>query len=149
MVTLIVLVACWFILAKTQFGQHLYAIGGNFEASSRAGIPVQRTIIWVYIIAGLLAGIAGCLWAARFTSGAANAGETSLLNAIAAVVIGGASLFGGEGTIIGTVVGALIIATIQFGLVLLGVLPFWQFIAVGFVVILAVVVDQLGRNMGR
>lgn len=148
-VTLIVLLVCWFILSKTQFGQHVYAIGGNFEASERAGIPVQRTTIWVYTIAGLLAGIAGCLWAARFTSGAANAGETSLLTAIAAVVIGGASLFGGEGTITGTVVGSLIIATIQFGLVVLGVLPFWQFIAVGLVVILAVVVDQLGRNMGQ
>lgn len=148
-VTIIVLLVCWFILAKTQFGQHLYAIGGNFEAAVRAGIPVQRTIIWVYTIAGLLAGIAGFLWAARFTSGAANAGETSLLTAIAAVVIGGASLFGGEGTIVGTVVGSLIIATIQFGLVILGVLPFWQFIAVGLVVILAVVVDQLGRTMGR
>jgi ribose transport system permease protein len=147
-VTLIVLLVCWFILTKTQYGQHLYAIGGNFEASVRAGIPVQRTIIWVYTIAGLLAGIAGVLWAARFTSGAANAGEASLLTAIAAVVIGGASLFGGEGTIIGTVVGSLIIATIQFGLVILGVLPFWQFIAVGLVVILAVIVDQLGRDMG-
>ncbi len=148
-VTIVVLLVCWFILSQTQFGQHLYAIGGNFEAAVRAGIPVQRTIIWVYSIAGLLSGIAGCLWAARFTSGAANAGETSLLTAIAAVVIGGASLFGGEGTITGTVVGALIIATIQFGLVLLGVLPFWQFIAVGLVVILAVIVDQLGRNVGQ
>jgi ribose transport system permease protein len=149
MVTIVVMLVCWFILSKTQFGQHLYAIGGNFEAAVRAGIPVQRTIIWVYTIAGLLAGIAGCLWAARFTSGAANAGETSLLTAIAAVVIGGASLFGGEGTITGTVVGSLIIATIQFGLVILGVLPFWQFIAVGLVVILAVIVDQLGRTMGQ
>ena len=148
-ITLVVLLVCWFILAKTQFGQHLYAIGGNFEAAVRAGIPVQRTLIWVYTIAGLLAGIAGVLWAARFTSGAANAGEASLLTAIAAVVIGGASLFGGEGTITGTVVGSLIIATIQFGLVILGVVPFWQFIAVGLVVILAVIVDQLGRNMSR
>jgi ribose transport system permease protein len=149
MVTLVVLLVCWFILSQTQFGQHLYAIGGNFEAAVRAGIPVQRTTIWVYTMAGLLAGIAGCLWAARFTSGAANAGEASLLTAIAAVVIGGASLFGGEGTITGTVVGSLIIATIQFGLVILGVVPFWQFIAVGLVVILAVIVDQLGRNMSR
>jgi predicted ABC-type sugar transport system permease subunit len=148
-VTLIVLLVCWFILSQTQFGQHLYAIGGNLEAAVRSGIPVQRTIVWVYTMAGLLAGIAGCLWAARFTSGAANAGEASLLTAIAAVVIGGASLFGGEGTITGTVVGSLIIATIQFGLVILGVLPFWQFITVGLVVILAVIVDQLGRNMGQ
>ncbi len=148
-VTLIVTAICWFILSKTQFGQHLYAIGGNFEASVRAGIPVQRTLMKVYTFAAFLAGIAGVLWAARFTSGAYNAGETTTLNSIAAVVIGGASLFGGEGTIVGTIVGALIIGTIQYGLVLLGVVPFWQYVAVGLVVILAVIVDQFGRNMGK
>jgi len=149
LITLIVTLICWFVLAKTQFGQHLYAIGGNFEAAVRAGIPVQRTLIQVYIIAALLAGVAGSLWAARFTSGAANAGETTLLTAISAVVIGGASLFGGGGNIIGTVVGSLIIATIQFGLVVLNMPPFWQFIAVGVVVIGAVIVDQFGRTLER
>ncbi len=148
-VTIIVTAIIWFILAKTQFGQHLYAIGGNMEASVRAGIPVQNTLTKVYILAAVLSGIAGVLWAARFSSGAYNAGETTTLNAIAAVVIGGASLFGGEGTILGTVVGALIIATIQYGLVLLGVVPFWQFVAVGIVVILAVIVDQFGRTLGK
>lgn len=147
LVTIIVTLICWFILAKTQFGQHLYAIGGSFQAALRAGIPVNRTLIRVYIMAAVLAGIAGSLWAARFTSGAADAGETSLLMSIAAVVIGGASLFGGEGNIIGTVIGALIIATIQFGLVILGMPPFWQFIAVGVVVIIAVIVDQFGRTL--
>ncbi len=147
LITVLVTLVCWFILAKTQFGQHLYAIGGNFEAATRAGIPVKWTITKVYILAGVLAGIAGSMWAARFTSGAANAGETTLLFSIAAVVVGGASLFGGEGTIIGTVVGSLIIATIQFGLVLLGVVPFWQYVAVGMVVIVAVIVDQFGRTL--
>lgn len=146
-ITILVTIACWFLLAKTQFGQHLYAIGGNFDAATRAGIPVKRTITKVYVLAGVLAGIAGSLWAARFTSGAANAGETTLLFSIAAVVVGGASLFGGEGTVVGTVVGSLIIATIQFGLVLLGVVPFWQFVAVGAVVIVAVIVDQFGRTL--
>ena len=149
LVAIIVTIICWFILAKTQFGQHLYAIGGNFEASMRAGIPVSRTLIKVYILAGILAGIAGVLWTARFTSGAYNAGETTTFNSIAAVVIGGASLFGGEGTIIGTLIGALIIATIQYGLVVLGVVPFWQYVAVGIVLILAVIVDQFGRKMGK
>ena len=139
----------WFILAKTQFGQHLYAIGGNIEGAIRAGIPVQQVLIKVYILAAVLAGIGGVLWASRFSSGAYNAGETTTLNSIAAVVIGGASLFGGEGTIIGTIVGALILATIQYGLVLLGVVPFWQFVAVGIVVIVAVIVDQFGRALGR
>lgn len=147
--TTIVTLLFWFILAKTQFGQHVYAIGGNFEASMRAGIPVQRSLVKVYTISAVLAGVAGCLWAARFTSGASNAGEATLLTAIAAVVIGGASLFGGEGTVIGTIVGSLIVATIQFGLVILGVVPFWQFVAVGVVVIVAVIVDQFGRTIGN
>jgi ribose transport system permease protein len=149
LVTLMVTVVCWFVLAKTQFGQHVYAIGGSFEAAVRAGVPVGWTITRVYMIAALLAGVAGSLWAARFTSGAADAGETTLLTAIAAVVIGGASLFGGAGSVVGTVVGALIVATIQFGLVILNMPPFWQFIAVGVVVIVAVIVDQLGRGVGR
>jgi ribose transport system permease protein len=149
LMTILVTLVCWFVLAKTQFGQHVYAIGGSLEASTRAGIPVQRSIISVYTISAVLAGFAGLLWAARFTSGASNAGETTLLTAIAAVVIGGASLFGGEGTIVGTVVGSLIVATIQFGLVILGVVPFWQFVAVGLVVIVAVIVDQFGRTIGN
>lgn len=149
LITIIVTAVVWFILAKTQFGQHLYAIGGNREASIRAGIPVEKTLIKVYILAAVLAGIAGVLWTTRFSSGAYNAGETTTLTAIAAVVIGGASLFGGEGTILGTIVGALILATIQYGLVLLGVVPFWQFIAVGIVVIVAVIVDQFGRSIGK
>ena len=148
-VAIIVAVVCWFILAKTQFGQHLYAIGGNFEASMRAGIPVNRVLIKAYILAAVVAGIAGMVWTARFSSGAYNAGEVTTLNSIAAVVIGGASLFGGEGTIIGTVLGALIIGTIQYGLVLLGVSPFWQYVAVGLVVIFAVIMDQFGRKLGK
>lgn len=149
LITIIVTAVIWFILAKTQFGQHLYAIGGNMEAAIRAGIPVELTLIKVYVLAAVLSGIAGVLWSTRFSSGAYNAGETTTLNAIASVVIGGASLYGGEGTILGTIVGALIIATIQYGLVLLGVVPFWQFIAVGIVVIVAVIVDQFGRTLGK
>jgi ribose/xylose/arabinose/galactoside ABC-type transport system permease subunit len=148
-VTLVVTVICWFILAKTQFGQHVYAIGGNFEAATRAGIPVQRTLVKVYILASVLAGIAGIIWASRFTSGAYNAGETQTLTAVSAVVIGGASLFGGEGTILGTIVGALLIGTIVYGLVVLGMPAFWQYIAVGIVLIIAVVVDQFGRALGK
>jgi ribose/xylose/arabinose/galactoside ABC-type transport system permease subunit len=149
LVTVIVTAVVWFILAKTQFGQHLYAIGGNMEGAIRAGIPVQKTLIKVYTLAAILAGIGGVIWSTRFSSGAYNAGETTTLNAIASVVIGGASLYGGEGTILGTVVGALILATIQYGLVLLGVVPFWQFVAVGIVVIVAVIVDQFGRALGK
>ena len=147
--TIFVVAILWFLLSRTQFGQHVYAIGNSLDASIRAGVPVRRTLVWVYMISALLAGVAGVLWTARFTSGAANAGETTTLTSVAAVVIGGASLFGGEGTVTGTVVGSLIIATIQFGLVVLNVVPFWQYVAVGLVVIVAVIVDQFGRTLGR
>jgi ribose transport system permease protein len=145
--TLLVILVVWFVLSKTQFGQHLYAIGGNYQAAMRAGIPVKRTLIMVYIVSAILSGIAGSIWASRFTSGDSNAGVPSLLFAIAAVVIGGASMFGGEGTIIGTVIGALIIGTIQYGLVIVGVSAFWQYLAVGIIVVVAVIVDQFGRNL--
>ena len=143
-VTLMILLTmvCWWLLARTRFGQHTYALGGNAEAALRAGIPIQRRTIQVYLLSALLAAIAGVLYTTRFTNGAANAGDPLLLDSIAAVVIGGASLFGGEGTIIGTVIGALIIAVIQNGLVILAINPFWQFVAVGVVIILAVLVDQ-------
>lgn len=148
-VTILVVAVLWFLLSQTQFGQHIYAIGNNMDAATRSGIPVRRTLIWVYTISALLAAIAGLMWAARFTSGAANAGQTTTMDSVAAVVIGGASLFGGEGRIMGTVVGSLLIATIQFGLVMLNVSPFWQYVAVGTVVIVAVIVDQFGKTLGK
>jgi ribose transport system permease protein len=149
LITLVVIILIWFMLSKTQFGQHLYAIGGNYEASMRAGIPVKRALIKVYVISALLAGIAGVLWSTRFTSGDSNAGIPTLLFAIAAAVIGGTSMFGGEGTIIGTMIGAIIIGTIQYGLVIVGVSSFWQYLAVGIIVVIAVIVDQFGRTLER
>jgi ribose transport system permease protein len=100
----------------------------------------------VYTLAGMLAGFGGLLFTLRFATGNARAGETLLLTSIAAVVIGGASLFGGEGRMFGTIMGALTVATIDFGLVILGVEPYWQWIAVGLVVILSVIVDQMGAK---
>jgi ribose transport system permease protein len=140
--SIVLIVACWFVLSRTRFGQHTYAIGGNAEAALRAGISVRRHTIRIYVLSALMAAIAGLLYATRFTNGAANAGDPLLLDSIAAVVIGGASLFGGAGTIFGTVIGALIIAVIQNGLVILAINPFWQFVTVGVVIILAVLVDQ-------
>ena len=90
-----------------RFGQHTYAVGGNSEASLRAGIPVRRHVFRIYVLSATLASIAGFVYSMRFTNGAANAGDPLLLDSIAAVVIGGASLFGGAGTIFGTVIGAL------------------------------------------
>jgi ribose/xylose/arabinose/galactoside ABC-type transport system permease subunit len=141
--------ASWWLLARSRFGQHTYAIGGNAEAALRAGIGVQRHTIQIYLLSALFAAIAGLLYTTRFTNGAANAGDPLLLDSIAAVVIGGASLFGGAGTIVGTVIGALIIAVIQNGLVILAINPFWQFVTVGIVIILAVLVDQARARVIR
>ncbi len=146
LITVLIVFVMHYILSRTKFGQYTYAIGGNKNAALRAGVNVNRHTVLLYMLTALLAGVAGIVYTARFTAGAAQAGEPTLLNAIAAVVIGGASLFGGEGTIMGTVIGALIIAVIEFGLVFINVQPFWQFIAVGAVIILSVLVDQARRN---
>jgi ribose transport system permease protein len=141
-ITVVVVLVLHYVLSQTRFGQYTYAIGGNRMAALRAGVNLRRHLMKVYLIAAGCAGIAGILYTARFSAGAAQAGEPLLLDSIAAVVIGGASLFGGSGTIIGTVIGALIIAVIQYGLVFINVEPFWQFVAVGIVIILSVLVDQ-------
>ncbi len=113
---------------------------------SRAGINVRRITVLLYVLSAVCAGIGGILYTGRFSAGAAQAGEPLLLDSIAAVVIGGASLFGGSGTIIGTLIGALIVAVIQYGLVFINVEPFWQFVAVGVVIIISVLVDQSQRR---
>jgi ribose transport system permease protein len=141
-VGVIAVLICTWLLSRTKFGKHTYALGGGPEASRRAGIPVIRQLIKIYALSALLTAIAGILYVLRFTNGAADAGDALMLDSIAAVVIGGASLFGGEGTIVGTLIGTLIIAIIQNGLVIIGTNQYWQFIAVGVVIILAVLVDQ-------
>ena len=141
-VTAIVVAIAIFILRKTQFGRHTYAIGGSLEAALRTGIPVDRHIIQLYMLSASTAGIAGFLSTLRFTAGSAVIGDPLLLASIAAVIIGGVSLFGGAGTVMGTVIGALIIAVLTTGLVMLNVPAFWQFIVVGAVVIIAVLIDQ-------
>ena len=146
LLVIVVLICAW-LLSQTRFGRHTYAVGGSEEASRRAGIPVARHTILIYMLSALLASLAGVLYTMRFSNGAADVGDPLLLTSIAAVIIGGASLFGGEGTVLGTVIGALIIAIIQNGLIFLGINPFWQFIAVGAVIILAVLVDQAKKQL--
>ena len=149
-VTAVAVLVMHYVLAETRFGRFTYAIGGNREAAVRAGIDVRRHTVILYMIAGACAGLAGVIYTARFSAGAAQAGEPLLLDSIAAVVIGGASLFGGSGTILGTVIGALIIAVIQYGLVFIDIRPFWQFVAVGVVIIVSVLIDQSrDRLLGR
>ena len=135
-----------YLLSQTRFGQHNYAIGANEQAARRAGIDVRSHLTRLYILSAICAGVAGVLYAARFSAGAAQAGEPLILDSVAAVVIGGASLFGGSGTILGTVAGALVIAVIQYGLVVVNVQPFWQFISVGVVIIISVLIDQAQRK---
>jgi ribose transport system permease protein len=133
------------VLHATRFGRYTFAIGSNEESARRVGVRVDRHLIMVYALSGLLAGFAGVLSLAQFGT-TAIAGQTQTnLNVIAAVVIGGTSLFGGVGTIFGTVIGLFIPAVLQNGFVIVGVQPFWQQVAVGAVLIAAVYVDQRRR----
>ena len=131
---------------KTRFGRYIYAIGGNEEAARLSGIATNKVKIWVYTLAGILAAVGGILVTARLDSAQPNAGMSYELDAIAAVVIGGTSLSGGRGTILGTVLGALIIGILNNGLVLLDVSPFWQQVVKGMVILLAVIVDKSNKN---
>jgi predicted ABC-type sugar transport system permease subunit len=136
-----------YMLSQTRFGQHTYALGASKAAAKRAGIDIKALTLKLYLLSSIMAGVAGTMYTGRFTAGAAQGGEPLLLDSIAAVVIGGASLFGGSGTIWGTVAGALVIAVIQYGLVFINVEPFWQFIAVGAVIVVSVLVDQTQRRL--
>jgi ribose transport system permease protein len=149
LVTVLALLVLHYLLSQTRFGQYVYAVGGNRAAAVRAGIDVRRVTLGIYVLSAACAAIGGVLYAGRFSAGAAQAGEPLLLDSIAAVVIGGASLFGGSGTIVGTLIGALIVAVIQYGLVFINVEPFWQFVAVGVVIIISVLVDQAQRKGTR
>jgi ribose transport system permease protein len=134
------------ILAQTRFGRYTYAIGSNAEGVRRTGVNVDLHLIKVYALGGTLAGFAGFLALARFGTTSIGGHSTDNLDAIAAIVIGGTSLFGGVGTILGTVVGVFIPAVLRNGFVIVGVQPFWQQVAVGAVLIIAVYLDQLRRS---
>jgi ribose transport system permease protein len=136
-------VLTWVLLARTQWGRWIYAVGGDPDAARRVGIPVGRVLLSVYVLCGLGAGIAGLLVAGRTDAGSPTAGQLLELDAITAVIIGGASFFGGRGTVANVIAGALIIGVIRNGLNLLDVTPFWQSIAVGALVILSLELDVL------
>ncbi len=136
------------ILARTRFGLRTYAIGSNEVGARRAGIRVDRHLLMVYAISGFLAGIAGLLVTANFSSATPLAGANDELYAIASVVIGGASIFGGRGTIFGTVIGTAILSVLTTGLVLTNVAPFWQQVAIGVVVVAAVAIDRVRTKAG-
>lgn len=136
---------CWFILERTVLGRSMYAIGGNLEAARLSGLPVKKIQITVFALSGLFASLAGLVMAGRLSSAQPQAGAGYELDAIAAVVIGGASLAGGSGKATGTLVGAMLLAVIRNGLNLLNVSSFWQQIVIGLVIALAVGFDVI-RN---
>ena len=146
LVTLALFALVWFVLTQTTWGRRVYALGDNPEATRLMGVPVRRQLLMVYVVAGVIYGIAALLLIARTSVGDPNAGQTDNLDAITAVVLGGTSLFGGRGTIIGTLIGALIIGVVRNGLVLMGVASTYQILITGILVILAVAVDQLARK---
>jgi ribose transport system permease protein len=138
-----------FILGKMKFGRHLYAIGGNIDAAIRSGINVKRDLIKAYVISSLFASLAGLSYVMKYITGKPDAGANMLLEAIAAVVIGGASMAGGSGTVGRTILGALVIAILETGLRIIGMQTFMTYILVGVILILAVIIDQVFPNRNR
>ena len=136
------------ILRETAAGKHVYAVGNNAEAARLMGISTRRVLICVYSMAGLLYGIAGLLAVARTSVGDPQAGQTENLDSITAVVLGGTSLFGGRGMILGTLIGALIVGVFRNGLTLMGVASVYQILITGILVILAVSTDRAARRGG-
>jgi ribose transport system permease protein len=136
----------WFILNRLSIGRAMYAVGGNLEAARLSGIPVKRVLVTVYALSGVFAAVAGLVLSGRLASAQPQAATGYELDAIAAVVIGGASLAGGVGKISGTLIGALVLAVIRNGLNLLNVSAFWQQVIIGLVIAVAVGIDVLRRK---
>ena len=145
-----VVLASWFVLRQTVLGVRIYAVGGNPAAARLSGIRVGAVILFVYAVAGLLAGLGGVMAAARlYAANGLQLGQSYELDAIAAVILGGTSFVGGIGSIWGTLVGALIIAVLTNGLILVGVSDIWQFIVKGLVIIGAVTLDRFRQPAAR
>jgi ribose/xylose/arabinose/galactoside ABC-type transport system permease subunit len=141
LVMLLLVVIGAFVLSRTRFGRYVYAVGGNEEAARLSGVPTRKVKLWVYAISGACAGVASLLLVGQLRSGGPDAGMLYELNAIAAAVIGGASLFGGLGTAWGALIGALLIGVLNNSLDLMGVQAFWQEISKGAIILLAVLFD--------
>ncbi|MBK9440132.1 MAG: ABC transporter permease [Comamonadaceae bacterium] len=136
----------WLFLRETAPGRHIYAVGNSPEATRLTGISTDKVLLGVYVLAGMFYGLASLLSVARIGAGDPNAGQTENLDAITAVVLGGTSLFGGRGIILGTLVGAMIVGVFRNGLTLMGVSSVYQILVTGVLVILAVATDQMSRK---
>ena len=146
LVLVVVAVAGHLVLTRTRLGRYAYAMGSNAEAARLSGIPVRRHLTAVYVICGALAGLGGMIAASRINSGQPNFGQGLELDVIAAVVIGGASLFGGQGTVLGSLIGAFLVALIRNGAVLLDINTFYQNVIIGVIIWLAVWWDRFRRR---
>ncbi|MCP4403395.1 MAG: ABC transporter permease [bacterium] len=142
----IIFLLAFFILKYTKFGRFTYAIGSNVEATRLSGINIHRVTLGIFMVSGMLTAIAGVIESARLGTIQPAGGNGYELLAIGAVVIGGTSLFGGEGDIIATLIGALIVTTLRNGLNILGVYAFWQYVVNGLIIIIAVAIDQIRRR---
>jgi len=142
-----ILIGVFYVLTSyTSLGRFIYAIGGNEHAARVAGVPVNRVKWLVYALSGAMAAVGGILVTSRLNSAQPNAGMSYELDSIAAIVIGGTSLSGGQGSVKGTIVGVILIGVLNNGLVLLDVSPFWQQVVKGLVILLAVIVDKLNQK---
>lgn len=138
----------YFISTKTTFGRHIYAIGGNMEAARLSGIPIKRKTMLIFVLNGLLASIAAIVLTSRLASATITAGNMAEMDAIAACVIGGTSLMGGAGTVIGAIIGALVMTTLDNGMSLMGLESFWQYVVKGSILVVAVWLDISNRRKG-
>ncbi|EEH96972.1 ribose ABC transporter permease [Clostridium tertium] len=145
-ITVIVSIIAIYVLSQTRFGRYLYALGGNEDSARLSGINTDKIKTLVYVVSGFASSIAGVIITSRIASASPNAGTSFELDAIAAVVIGGTSLAGGEGKITGTLIGALIIGVLNNGLNLMNVSPFYQSIVKGLVILIAVLLDKKSRK---
>ena len=148
-IAVVVAVVAHFVLARTRFGRNVYFVGSNEQAAILSGIRVRRTKVIIFAIAGGLAGLEAIIETARLSVGQPSAGNGYELVAIGAVVIGGASLFGGEGSILGTVLGTILLALIQDGLILLGISAYWQQVFSGAIIVIAVALNMWRQKRGR
>ena len=139
-------VLTWYILNKTVFGRHVVATGANAQAAIVSGINTKRIKLFSYMYGGALAGIAGMVLTARVTSGQVNCGDGFELDAIAGAIIGGASMEGGSGTVIGTICGIMVIYTVKNGMSLLSINAYWQQVAQGAIILLAIFLDIIRKK---
>jgi ribose/xylose/arabinose/galactoside ABC-type transport system permease subunit len=141
-VTVLVIAVAAFLLKRTRFGRHTYAIGGNIDAAVRAGINTRRHLVVIYVLSSFFATLSGIIYMLEYVTGKSDAGSSFMLDSVVAVVIGGASLFGGTGSVWRTILGVMILSLLEMGLKMMGVQTFDKYIAVGIILIFAVLIDQ-------